>query len=344
MSDIDGVLICQICDKVLENPKMLGSCEHVFCFTCIESNIITETHCPFDHKRVDSTHVEDPPKYILDFLAALRIRCDFHEFGCQEVISLPRLLLHRLNCQFHPERRVKCSDCGLETERARLSDHNCVSVLKNRLENLELRMEEVLRSHFKEIASLKCLMSGRNLNQSVIGKGVERQMVSFSCISDSEPVSPQILFIQTDRLTLQCEASVVTKVDQIKYNASLIAGLTTTEFSLFCNGVKLEDHKQVSQYSFRSGTICHLLPNRVFIAFDCTDIRRIVGFSVRTEDTIADIILQLKAEIRKLIPEQLFLYLTQCSCSLFLNESKLEETYTLANYDVFAIKRLRYCT
>ena len=323
---------------------MLSSCEHVFCFSCIESNIITESHCPFDQKRIDSSHVEDPPKYIMEYLSALRIRCDFQEFGCKEVISLPRLLLHRLNCQFHPERRAKCGDCGLEAERVRLNHHNCITVLKNKINQMELRMEDILRSHSKEIAGLKCQLIRRDQYQSLSGSAGERQMITFSCIGDTDSASHEILFIQTNDLTLQCEASVVTKVDQIKYNASMIANLNTTDFSLFCNGVKLEDHKHISQYSVRNGTICHLLPNEVYITFDCAEIRRIVSFSVRTEDTIGDVIRQLNCEIQKLIPEQLFLYLTQCSCSLFFNETKLEETYTLANYDVFSIRRLRYCT
>ena len=123
----------------------------------------------------------------------------------------------------------------------------------------------------------------------------------------------------------------------------MIANLNTTDYSLYSNGTKLEDNKVLTQYEIRNGTICHLLPNQIYITFDCVDIRQIIGFSVNTFHTIKQIIEQLKREIKKLIAEQLFLYLDQCSCSLYFNNLKLEESYGLSNYDVFAIKTLKYC-
>ena len=347
VSEINQSLICQICYKVYEVPKMLSQCEHIFCFGCIEQFVITGNHCPIDHKPVESSHVEDAPKAILDYVSALRIKCDFNEYGCKEVVSLNRLLLHRLNCHFHPERRVECDVCGLEAERIQMSEHNCIHVLKNRIDRITQQMDDLKRCHSKEILNLKSQLQRReNVRHNCLGGGgggAERQMVSFSCISNTETGSHEMIFIQTINMTLQCEASAVTKVGQIKYNASMIANHNTIDFSLFCNGTKLEDNKYLSQYDIRNGTICHLLPNQIFITFNCVDIRQIIGLSVRTSDTIREIIQQLNREIKKIIPEQLYLYLRQCSCSLFFNETKLEETYGLSNYDVFAIKVLKYC-
>ena len=348
VSFINESLICQMCCKVYEEPKMLSSCEHVFCFGCIEKYIINGNHCPLDQKKIDSSHIEDAPKFITEYMSALKIRCDFHVYGCKEVVSLPRLMLHRLNCQFHPERRVECNDCGLETERVLMDDHNCLIVLKNKVHLLSQKIEDLKLCHYREILNIKTLIQRRDNFQNSLGGdygkgGTERTMISFSCISDTQSGTHELIFIQTSSLTLQCEASVTTKVEQIKYNASMIANLNTTDFSLFCNGNKLENSKSLSQYEIRNGTICHLLPNQIYITFDCVDIRQIIGFSVNTSDTIQQIIGQLNQEIKKLIPEQLFIYLRQCSCSLFFNNIKLEETYGISNYDVFAIKTLKYC-
>ncbi|CAG2179598.1 unnamed protein product, partial [Oppiella nova] len=47
-SEVDDNLICEICHKVYENPKSLSSCEHTFCFGCIEKIVINENLCPLD--------------------------------------------------------------------------------------------------------------------------------------------------------------------------------------------------------------------------------------------------------------------------------------------------------
>ena len=346
--NINESLICQICCKVYEEPKMLSSCEHVFCFGCIEKYIINGNHCPLDQKKIDSSHIEEAPKFIHEFMSNLKIKCDFEEFGCKEVISLPRLMLHRLNCHFHPERRVECNDCGFEAERVEVSQHNCLNVLKNKVDHMSQQLEELKRCHSRDIQNLKSRMQRKDNFQNCFkrdyGKGsADRKMISFSCIGDTQSGTHELIFIQTSHLTLQCEVTLMTKVETIKYNASMIANLNTTDYSLFSNGTQLKDNRSLSHYDIRNGTICHLLPNHIFITFDCVDIRQIIEFSVDTNDTIQQIIQKLNQQIKKLVPDQLFLYLQQCSCSLFFDNIKLEESYGLSNYDVFAIKTLKYC-
>ena len=58
------VLFVRSVSKVYEEPKMLSSCEHVFCFGCIEKYIINGNHCPLDQKPIDSSHIEDAPKCV----------------------------------------------------------------------------------------------------------------------------------------------------------------------------------------------------------------------------------------------------------------------------------------
>lgn len=305
--------------------------------------------CPLDQKHIDSSHIEEPPKYILDYVSDLRIRCDFQEFGCKEVVQLNRVKLHRLNCEFHPERKVKCNECGIETEKLRFKDHNCISILKNRLDLMSQQLEEVKRFHWKEISTLRTQIQRRDREREQFRHRLygteganERPMISFSCITDSQSGTHEMIFIQTINLTLKCEANMLTKIGQIKYTASSIAHFNTNEFSLFSNGIRLEDHNYLSYYNIHNGSICHLLPNEIYITFDCVDIRQILGFSVHTSHTIQTIIGQLNSEISKLIPEQLFLYLKQCSCSLYFNDIKLEETYELSNYDVLLMRTLKY--
>jgi len=241
-------------------------------------------------------------------------------------------------------------------EKSRLKHHNCISILKNKLDVMSERMTELKSFYARELSSMKSQLQRRDREMESIramlerqcphggaGMGADRQMVSFSCVGNTEAGAHEMIFIQTIHLTLQCEASMHTKIGQIKYNASSIANLNTTDFSLFHNGQPLQDHSTVSQYNIHNGSICHLLPNQIYITFDCIDIKQIIGFSVRTSDTIQSIIGHLNLEIQKVIPSQLYQYLKRCSCGLYFGDSKLEETYQLSNYDVLNIQTLKFC-
>jgi hypothetical protein len=361
MSDIDESLICEICKDIFESPKQLTSCKHIFCFNCIEKNVINGNQCPLDQTHIDSSEIEEAPKHILDYLSMLKIRCDFEDYGCNAVVHLSGLMLHRLNCDYHPKRKVKCNKCGLEIEKLQLKDHDCISILKNMIEIQKQQLQEIKALHSREISLMKAQIHRmhwdleqfrQNITSSLPSNVLtayqtpQRQMISFSCITDSAAQSvtrETLLFIQTISVTFKCEANLLTKIGQIKYYASSLANLNTNDVSLFFNGLKLEEQYSLSYYNILNGNMFHLLPNEIYIIFDCVDIRIIIGLAVKTNETIKAITTQLMQEIKKSIPEQLYLYLKHCACSLFYNDIQLEESYQLANYDVLQIKTLKYC-
>ncbi|XP_054166137.1 E3 ubiquitin-protein ligase NRDP1-like [Oppia nitens] len=156
ISEISDNLICKLCHKVYDNPKSLTSCDHIFCFSCIEKIVINENCCPLDHTLIESSCIEEAPPFILDYLSVMKIKCDFSEHGCRESVPLNRLLLHRLNCEFHPERKIKCTNCEVDVEKYRLSDHNCINLLKNKIDFLSDQINDLKNYYNNELSSLRC--------------------------------------------------------------------------------------------------------------------------------------------------------------------------------------------
>ena len=131
--DIQDVLICRGCNKVVKDPVMLP-CQHVVCAACVS------THCPVEEcPRVSARiYKEDTSGISIPFqnlLNRLRIKCDFE--GCNEVCPLSSLASHVKTCPFSGGEILCEYGCGIKFPR-RLG-HSClqktVKELKDQLED-----------------------------------------------------------------------------------------------------------------------------------------------------------------------------------------------------------------
>ncbi|XP_055341739.1 LOW QUALITY PROTEIN: E3 ubiquitin-protein ligase NRDP1-like [Paramacrobiotus metropolitanus] len=175
-SQVDAELICSICSGVFDNPVQLPECEHVFCAVCIERWLLESSKCPLDRKSIQSSPGEPrgryaprpAPRIFRTLLGRMRIRCLFHTHGCSQLLNLEHLEQHQLTCPHNPEGLVTCDKgCGTDYKKSAGREHNCVTVLKDKLEEamtlIQLMSGEIgeLKRKVKELEQEPPMANGR---------------------------------------------------------------------------------------------------------------------------------------------------------------------------------------
>jgi hypothetical protein len=139
---------CVICTNVLKDPVMCCHNEHIFCRACITKHLARSQLCPscVEPLTVDTLRV--PPRIVLNCLSEFKIRCDFYDRGCQQIVQLGKLERHVKECGFTP---AVCSNEGCQSEmnardlihhetalceKRRVQCHNC-SELKQEMETVK---------------------------------------------------------------------------------------------------------------------------------------------------------------------------------------------------------------
>ena len=136
VGEVDEELLCPICGHVLQNPLQIKNCEHCFCTPCIEEWMKHQQICPVDRSPVVSlSNLIPAPRILRNLLSRLRIKCENEQFGCSAVVSLDSLEAHVNECQYNPQRPVSCDKgCGSTVPLDKLSQHNCIRELSQKLE------------------------------------------------------------------------------------------------------------------------------------------------------------------------------------------------------------------
>lgn len=98
-------LTCAMCMAVLVDPLMCPD-EHVFCRTCITDWIKIKATCPVNQSKLVESQLRPPPKVLIAMIGDLKIRCDFVDNGCTEIVKLSQLPDHVANCPANKFRSV----------------------------------------------------------------------------------------------------------------------------------------------------------------------------------------------------------------------------------------------
>lgn len=360
LSKVEDELICTICRGVYESPKQISVCEHLYCERCLEERMETHGSCPQDAIAVNQSMIRDAPDFIKRNLALLNIKCGFASLGCSEIIKFEAFDEHRSFCPFNRERLIKCDKgCGTYIERAQVGHHNCLATLNYTLFCKSQQFDALLAASEKEVWQLKCQISRlqsevlflRNylINQLVLNPVNPPPMMPISCLRDEDAnrelglCLPQITVIihcryQTFKCTAYHEKS---PIEEIKHKISAITGDCTLDVSLFYNGIQLKDNLPLSNYALSNGSQLHLFPRRIYVKFNCLAVGIIFGLTVNTAATIRNIIKEVRREIQQKTSKQHFQHFCNFpSHELYLKNIRLEPSYPLANYDVFAVETL----
>merc|ERR1712223_410238 len=147
---IENEFLCSICTDVLEDPVQ-GSCEHVFCSECIKSWLNSDTNpqkCPNCRGKMSRSRLKNVARYFKSILGRFLISCEHLAYGCPFTSVLDNsnaISQHQKECQFHPDSPVKCDiegGCGSTFSREHMKEHNCVSALKQSLEEMSVKYKD----------------------------------------------------------------------------------------------------------------------------------------------------------------------------------------------------------
>ena len=107
---IDRHFHCLICYNVLKDPVMCRRNQHYFCRGCITEHLRRNSHtCPTCADELTVDTLTNVPRIVTDYLDERRIRCDYEDRGCRELVQLQNLNRHVAECGFSP---VVCGNQG----------------------------------------------------------------------------------------------------------------------------------------------------------------------------------------------------------------------------------------
>ena len=159
---VDENFHCPICTNILKEPVMCGKNQHYFCTPCITRHLQNYKTCPSCMEKLTIKSLCKPPRIVTNYLSNLKIRCDYAERGCGELVQLNFLKSHVASCGFCPVqcsnegclmvinkydrtehetracmfRKVKCEDCA--KMRKQLNEMRlCLAEVTSRLETVE---------------------------------------------------------------------------------------------------------------------------------------------------------------------------------------------------------------
>ena len=165
VSTINRNFLCLICFNVLKDPVLCPRNQHCFCRCCITTHLENSRRCPTCADELTEETLIVPSRMVCDYLDESKIRCVYHDRGCQEVVQLQHLDEHEDSCGFTP---AVCTNpgCGATLNKRdlvhhqsevcefrKLKCHSCEETTKT-LANLENKMEakfEVVNNDVKEL-------------------------------------------------------------------------------------------------------------------------------------------------------------------------------------------------
>ena len=109
-SIVDQHFHCLICYNVLKDPVMCRRNQHYFCRGCITKHLRRNSHtCPTCADELTVETWANVPRIVTDYLNGRKIRCDYEDRGCRELVQLQNLNRHVAECGFAP---VVCGNQG----------------------------------------------------------------------------------------------------------------------------------------------------------------------------------------------------------------------------------------
>ena len=109
-SIVDQHFHCLICYNVLKDPVMCRRNQHYFCRGCITEHLRRNSHtCPTCADELTVETLTNVPRIVTDYLNRRKIRCDYEDRGCRELVQLQNLNRHVAECGFSP---VVCGNQG----------------------------------------------------------------------------------------------------------------------------------------------------------------------------------------------------------------------------------------
>ncbi|XP_037938374.1 E3 ubiquitin-protein ligase NRDP1-like [Teleopsis dalmanni] len=126
---VDELLLCVICNDVLEDPVKCDACVADFCRACILKYLSDHSKCPECRHSLVKEDLTTSSRVVRNMLADLTISCENRIHGCETQLKFDSLQKHEDTCDKNP---FRCRmGCGLLIKD---DNHHCVSGLRQILE------------------------------------------------------------------------------------------------------------------------------------------------------------------------------------------------------------------
>jgi hypothetical protein len=130
--NLNEVLTCKICFKILINATDCVKCGNTFCSDCINELKQVGKNCPFN---CEGINIKPTSHGITSMLSQLKFNCLNKEHGCDEILTYSNVIKHDQSCKYSI---VQCPnlECGKEVKRQLLEYH-----IRNECEHSLFRCE-----------------------------------------------------------------------------------------------------------------------------------------------------------------------------------------------------------
>ena len=199
-STVDQNFHCLICYNVLKDPVMCKRNQHYFCHGCITEHLRRNSHtCPTCADELTVETLAEVPRIVKTYLNERKIRCDYEDRGCRELVQLQNLNRHVAECGFSP---VVCGNQGCnqtiskrdrtyhESELCqfrKLKCHNCGEIstmmadMKTKVADLDTKINTKMaytRTEMKNINTKLNEMDTRLANNNMEIKNINTNMAN----------------------------------------------------------------------------------------------------------------------------------------------------------------------
>ena len=171
VTTINRNFLCLICFNVLKDPVLCPRNQHCFCRGCITKHLENLRKCPTCADELTEETLTEPSRMVKDYLNESKIRCVYHERGCEEIVLLQHLDQHEDSCRLTP---AVCTNpgCGETLNKRDLTIHES-----------ELCEYRKLKCHScgemtKTLTDMEKRMARIETNQANVEKNMETKLVN----------------------------------------------------------------------------------------------------------------------------------------------------------------------
>ena len=206
VTTINRNFLCLICFNVLKDPVLCPRNQHCFCRGCITKHLENSRRCPTCADELTEETLIVPSRMVRDYLDEAKIRCVYHDRGCQEVVQLQHLDQHEGSCGFTP---TVCANpgCGATLNKRDLTIHES-----------ELCEYRTLKCHScgemtKILADMEKRMARVETNQANVEKNMKTQFTNLKTQIENTNTTMQ-------NNTAILEAKLAESVETIEQNVA----------------------------------------------------------------------------------------------------------------------------
>ena len=180
-SIVDQHFHCLICYNVLKDPVMCRKNQHYFCRGCITEHLRRNSHtCPTCADELTVDTLTNVPRIVTDYLNGRKIRCDYEDRGCRELVELQNLNRHVAECGFSP---VVCGNqgCGQTISKRdrtyheselcqfrKLKCHNC-ELLSTAMRGIEKKLTDLDTKVDTKLNNMNTKMNSMDMKMNNMG-------------------------------------------------------------------------------------------------------------------------------------------------------------------------------